>query len=126
MRAARTLSMVALVMLLVPAAASARPPEAPGTPRRSFFLPLVPVAGAHVIVSRLTPAPAGARPGHAYALGGAAVNEGSYAARRSFVVHRLRPGLAPIPVGGTSLTLPAHDLVPYRGRVTLPHRLGNG
>src|SRR5947208_10952402 len=122
MRAARTLSMIALVMLLVPAAASARPPEAPGTPVPSVFLPLVPVAGVHVVVSRLAPAPAGARPGHAYGLRGAAVNDGSVATRRSVVVHLLRPGSPPIAIGRTSLTLPPHDLVPYRVRVTLPHR----
>src|SRR5436305_5786319 len=127
-RTPATVGTILVVVLLAPVTAAPRPPEAPASlaSLRSVFVPAPPPVGAHVVMSRLTRTPAGARPGHAYVLRGNVVNEGSAAARRSVVVHLLRPGTVPVAIGRASLHLPAHELVPYRVHVRLPRILANG
>ena len=122
MKASRWLSVLLLaflVALLAPLGAAAKPPEhpAPLAPLPSVFTPLPQIAGAHLVVTRLTSAPAGARAGHAYVLRGTIVNAGGAAVHGRVVVHLLRVGSRPLAVGATRV---APRGAPLR-RVRRPH-----
>jgi Peptidase family M1 domain len=115
--------------LCAPLAAAARPPQPdrPFTlPQPTTFAPLRMIAGPHVVVSRVSSAPANARAGGAYVLRGSVLNDGSDAARRQVVVHLLRPGSAPLAVGRTPVRLSAHSSAGYRLRIRLPRVLHDG
>jgi hypothetical protein len=120
--------MVLLVALLAPLGAGARPSLPAGSlaPLPSLFVPLSRVVGAHLIVSRVSSAPARARPGHAYLLHGIVVNEGSAAARGRVVVHLLRVGSRPLAVGRVTVSLSAGDSARYSVHIRLPRVLDEG
>ena len=131
MKASRSLSLLLLallVALLAPLGAAAKPPErqAPVAPLPSLLTPLPQIAGAHLVVTRLTSAPAGARLGHAYVLRGSIVNTGGAAASSRVVVHLLRVGSRPLAIGGTVVRLAAHRSGAYGVRVRLPRVLPHG
>jgi hypothetical protein len=130
-KASRRLSLLLLaflVVLLAPLGAAAKPPErqAPLAPLPSLLTPLPQVAGAHLVVMRLTSAPAGARPGHAYLLHGSIVNTGGAGVRSRIVVHLLRVGSRPLTIGGTLVALAAHRSGVYGVRIRLPRVLPHG
>jgi hypothetical protein len=120
--------MLLLLALFAPLGAGARPslPAGSVAPLPSFLGPLPRVVGAHLIVSRLSSAPARARAGHAYVLHGIVVNEGSAAARGGVVVHLLRVGSRPLAVGRATVNLAAHDSAPYSVHIRLPRVLHEG
>jgi hypothetical protein len=119
---------MSLLALSLPFGARARPPvpDVPLPSLPSVYAPPASVAGAHVVVSQLESAPANARPGRRYVLGGMVVNEGSDATRARVVVHLLRVGNAPVVIGRASLRLQAHHSADYRVRVRLPRTLRDG
>jgi len=122
------LGLLLVVALLTPLGAAAKPPErqAPLAPLPSLLTPLPRVAGAHLVVTRLTSAPAGARAGHAYLLSGTIVNLGGAAVRSRVVVHLVRVGSRPLAIGGTVVSLAAHRSGAYGVRVRLPRVLADG
>jgi hypothetical protein len=81
------------------------------------------VAGARLLVTRVTSAPTRARAGHAYVLRGTVVNDGSAPARGPVVVHLLRVGDRPWALGRTVVRLSAHRSAPYAVRIRLPGTL---
>src|SRR2546423_13613102 len=113
---------VLLLALLAPPGAGARPPQAARSHATlpSSFAPRPSFVGAHLVVSELDSAPSSARTGHAYALHGTVVNEGSAAARGRVVVRLLRVGSRPLPVGGAPVTLAAHASARHGVRVRVP------
>jgi hypothetical protein len=130
-KASRSLSLLLLaflVALVAPLGAAAKPPErqAPVAPLPSLLTPLPRIAGAHLVVTRLTSAPARARLGHAYVLRGSIVNTGGAAARSRIVVHLLRVGSRPFAIGGTVVGLAAHRSGAYGVRIRLPRVLPHG
>jgi hypothetical protein len=114
--------------LFAPLDAGARPPSLAGSfaPPPSSFVPLPRVVGAHLIVSRVSSAPARARAGHAYLLHGIVVNEGSAAAHGPVVVHLLRVGSRPLVVGRATVSLAAHASASYSLHISLPRVLRGG
>jgi hypothetical protein len=130
-KASRRLSLLLLafvVALLAPLGAAAKPPEhrAPLAPLPSLLTPLPPVAGAHLVVTRVTSAPEGVRVGHAYVLRGTVVNAGSAGVRGRVVVHLLRVGSRPLTIGGTLVALAAHRSGAFGVRIRLPRVLPHG
>jgi hypothetical protein len=130
-KASRWLSVLVLaflVALLAPLGASAKPPEhpAPLTPLPSVFTPLPQIAGAHLVVTRLTSAPASARAGHEYVLRGTILNAGGAAVHGRVVVHLLRVGSRPLAVGATRVRLAGHRSGAYGVRIRLPRVLAHG
>ena len=121
------LGLLLVVALLAPLGAAAKPPErqAPLAPLPSLLTPLPQVAGAQLVVTRLTSAPAGARAGHAYLLSGSIVNLGGAAVRGRVVVHLVRVGSHPLAIGGTVVSLAAHRSGAYGVRVRLPRVLAH-
>jgi Peptidase family M1 domain len=131
MKVLRTLSSVGAVVLLVlyaPLGAGARPSVAAGSPAPlpSSSVGLQRIVGAHLIVARISSAPAPARAGHAYVLHGFVVNEGSTTARGPVVVHLLRVGSRPLAVGRTTVSLAARDSARYNVHIRLPRALHQG
>ena len=128
-RASRMLSLLGLLLvvaLLAPLGAAAKPPErqAPLAPLPSLLTPRPQIAGAHLVVTRLTSAPVGARAGHAYLLRGSIVNLGGAAVRSRVVVHLVRVGSHPSAIGGTVVcsrrTVPAPTASASGCRACLP------
>ena len=132
MRTLRKLSsagaMLCLLSLFAPLAAGARPPQSAGllAPLPSFSALRPSIAGPHLLVTRLSSAPAHARAGHDYVLRGMVVNEGSAAVRGRVVVHLLHVGTRPLAVGRTAVRLAAHDSSSFRVRMRLPRFLNEG
>ena len=120
--------MLCLLSLFAPLAAGARPPQSAGllAPLPSFSALRPSIAGPHLLVTRLSSAPAHARAGHDYVLRGMVVNEGSAAVRGRVVVHLLHVGTRPLAVGRTAVSLAAHDSSSFRVRVRLPRFLHDG
>ena len=113
-------AMLCLLSLFAPLAAGARPPQSAGllAPLPSFSALRPSIAGPHLLVTRLSSAPAHARAGHDYVLRGMVVNEGSAAVRGRVVVHLLHVGTLPLAVGRTAVSLAAHDSSSFRVRVS--------
>jgi Peptidase family M1 domain len=131
MKALRRLSCLAGMLLLpslfAPLGADARPlPAGSLAPLSSLLMPLPRLAGAHLIISRLSSAPQSARAGQAYVLHGSVVNDGSAAARGPVVVHLLRVGTPPLAVGRTVVGLAAHESTDVGVRIRLPRGLHDG
>jgi len=121
-----------VLSLLVPLGAVARPPQGARLPAplpRIVTPPSAPPLDARVselVVSRLDSAPAGARGGHAYVLGGTVRNDGRVGARGRVIVNLLRVGGGPVAIGSTVVGLAAHDSGGYRVRIRLPRVLRDG
>jgi hypothetical protein len=120
--------MLLLLALFAPLGAGARPPSTAGShaPPPSSFVPLRHAVGAHLIVSRVSSAPARARAGHAYLLHGIVVNEGGTAAHGPVVVHLLRVGSRPFVVGRATVSLAAYASARYSLHISLPRVLHGG
>src|SRR5690242_9812081 len=101
-------AMLLVVALFAPLGASARPSPP------SLVAPVRAGVGAHLIVSRVSSAPARVRAGHAYVLHGTVRNDGSAAARGPVVVHLLRVGSSPRAVGRAPVSLGAHASATFR------------
>jgi hypothetical protein len=122
-------AMLLLPALIAPLGAGARPPLQAGslTPlASSLYAPLRSDAGAHLVVTNVSSAPAHARAGHGYTLRGTILNEGSAAARGPVVVHLLGVGTPPLTVGGATVSLAANDSARYTAHIRLPRVLHKG
>jgi hypothetical protein len=117
-----------LLMLLAPVAAAARPPQGQGSPPSvPSFYPFPAVhSGPHLVVERLSSAPARVLAPHGFVLRGAVRNDGDAAVRGPVVVHLLRPGMQPVVVGRTTVRLEARASGAYAVRVRLPSALARG
>jgi hypothetical protein len=115
--------------LCVPLVAGARPrqPDRPFTgPLPPTFVPLRAVIGPHIAASSVGSLPAAAHVGGAYGLRGTLLNDGTAGASAPVVVHLLRPGVMPVAIGSTAVTLAAHSSRDYSVHVRLPRVLRNG
>jgi hypothetical protein len=121
------LGFVMFASAAVPLTAAARPPlQSPAISPPSIGAPPPAFAGAHLVVSRLSSAPAAVRLGGTYRLHGAVFNLGGSATHGQLVVHLLRIGSRPISVGRTSLRLGARRSAEYGVRIRLPRVLPRG
>jgi hypothetical protein len=112
MKTLSSVGAILLLALLTPLAAAAA--RTPGYAR------------AHLTVSSIGSAPAGARAGHAYLLHGTLLNDGSSAARGRVVVHLLRFGSRPLAIGSTTVPVAAHASRSFGVRAHLPRVLRDG
>jgi len=122
-------SILVVLALSAPLVAGARPrqPDRPFTgPLPPTFIPLRAIVGPHIVVSTVSSAPVSARADGTYVLRGSVLNDGSRPARGRVIAHLLRPGSAPLAIGGTAVTLVAHSSGSYRVRVRLPRVLHEG
>ena len=131
MRTSRILSLVAAMLLpalLAPLTAGARPPQgsAPLVPLPTFSGLLPAIDGPHVLVTRVSSAPAHARAGRRYELHGMVLNEGSASVRGRIVVSLLHVGSRPRAIGRTAVALSPYDSTVYRVRVQIPRALRAG
>jgi len=120
--------------LLVPAAGAgaAKPPSGAKVPANPLNL-MAPgwstakvATGPSLAVSKLTSAPASARPGGAYVLHGTVVNSGRRGASGPVVVHLMRPETKPLVVGRSSVHAAALGTTPYAVTVRIPAKLARG
>ena len=127
-RAPLIASIVLLVLLGGLRVAAARPLLRPASPVPSpgFLAPPRAVAGARLVVVRVSSAPAGARSGRVYVLAATVRNDGSTGARGRLVLDLLRVGDRPIAIGATVVGLEAHASNAYRVGVRLPRSLPHG
>ena len=120
-----------LALLVLPGslgAAAARPffrPSSP-VPLSASSAPPRAVAGARLVVSGVSSAPAGARSGRAYVLGATVRNDGTIAARDRLVIDLLRVGDRPVAIGSTVVGLAARGSGAYRVGIRLPRSLPDG
>src|SRR5689334_22666077 len=84
------------------------------------------VIGPHIAASSVGSLPAAAHVGGAYVLRGTLLNDGTAVASAPVVVHLLRPGVMPVAIGSTAVTLAAHSSRDYSVHVRLPRVLRNG
>ena len=127
-RASLLVTVTLLVLLGSLAAAAARPffrPASP-VPLSASSAPPRPVAGARLVVSGVSSAPAGARPGRSYVLGATVRNDGTIGARDRLVIDLLRVGHRPVAVGSTMVGLAARGSGAYRVGIRLPRSLPDG
>jgi hypothetical protein len=108
--------------------AAARPSLRPASPVQSSGLSAPPraVAGARLVVSWVSSAPAGARSGGAYVLGATVRNDGSAGAHGRLVADLLHVGDRPVAIGSTAVGLAAHASGAYRVGIRLPRALPDG
>ena len=122
------LLLVALLALLLPLSAAARPPQRSASPRplRHLSVPPRSAAGARLVVWRVASAPAGARAGHEYALDAAVRNDGTARAQGRIVVHLVHVGSRPLAIGSRAVAVGAHAAHAYNVRVRVPRLLPDG
>jgi hypothetical protein len=122
------LLLVALLALLLPLSAAARPPQRLASPRplRHLSVPPRSAAGARLVVWRVASAPVGARAGHEYALDAAIRNDGTARAQGRIVVHLVHVGSSPLAIGSRAVAVGAHAARAYSVRVRVPRSLADG
>ena len=123
--------LVSIALLMLPGGlgvAAARPSLRPASPVQSSGLSAPPraVAGARLVVSQVSSAPAGARSGGAYVLGATVRNDGSADGRGRLVADLLHVGDRPVAIGSTAVGLAAHESGAYRVGIRLPRALPDG
>ena len=123
--------LVSIALLMLPGGlgvAAARPSLRPASPVQSSGLSAPPraVAGARLVVSQVSSAPAGARSGGAYVLGATVRNDGSADGRGRLIADLLHVGDRPVAIGSTAVGLAAHESGAYRVGIRLPRALPDG